>query len=64
MHHIRKVADIRKKLRSNKADFFSLQMAGINRKQVPLCREHHMKLHNKTLSPEETLLFQNNIKEV
>jgi len=64
MHHIRKVADIREKLRSNKADFFSLQMAGINRKQVPLCREHHMKLHNNTLSPKETLLFQNNIKEV
>nr|AIB08181.1 hypothetical protein [Neoporphyra perforata] len=64
MHHIRSVADIRKKLRSNKADFFSLQMAGINRKQVPLCREHHLKLHNKTLSPEETLLFQNNIKEI
>lgn len=64
MHHIRSIAGIRTRLRSNKADFFSLQMAGINRKQVPLCREHHLKLHNKTLSPEETLLFQKNIKEI
>ena len=62
MHHLRSVADLRKKLRSNKADFFSLQMAGINRKQVPLCREHHIKLHNKSLSPEEIMLFQKNIK--
>lgn len=64
MHHIRSIAGIRTRLCSNKADFFSLQMAGINRKQVPLCREHHLKLHNKTLSPEETLLFQKNMKEI
>lgn len=38
MHHIRKVKDLKKP--SSKLDFFSRQMAAINRKQIPLCKEH------------------------
>ena len=61
MHHIRKVRDIKSKLRKKNTDFFSLQMAAINRKQIPLCAEHHKALHNNTLSYDERELFKENI---
>lgn len=62
MHHIRKVRDLKSKLRKKNTDFFSLQMAAINRKQVPLCAEHHKALHNNTLSHDERELFKENIQ--
>lgn len=37
-------------------------MAAINRKQVPLCAEHHKALHNNTLSHDERELFKENIQ--
>lgn len=55
MHHVRKIRDIRKP--NSKLDFFTRQMAAINRKQVPLCKEHHVSLHNNTLSESERAIF-------
>jgi len=46
MHHVRMVRG----LRARKLDFFTEQMAAINRKQVPLCRDHHALLHKNALS--------------
>ena len=46
MHHVRKIRDL--KDRNSKLDFYTRQMAAINRKQVPLCRTHHAGLHNDT----------------
>jgi hypothetical protein len=43
-------------------DFFTMQMAAINRKQIPLCSTHHKALHNNTLSISERELFKSNIK--
>lgn len=37
-------------------------MAAINRKQLPLCAEHHKALHNSTLSHDERELFKKNEK--
>lgn len=51
MHHVRKIKDLRKP--SSKLDFFSRQMAAINRKQIPLCRDHHARLHSNTWSEAE-----------
>ena len=48
MHHVRKVRDLKSKAKGKKMDFFTMQMAAINRKQVPLCSRHHKALHNKT----------------
>jgi len=62
MHHIRKIRDLKSKLRKKNTDFFSFQMAAINRKQVPLCAEHHKALHNNTLSYDERELFKENIQ--
>lgn len=62
MHHVRKVKDLKSKLRKKNTDFFTTQMAAINRKQVPLCAEHHKALHNNTLSHNERELFKENIK--
>lgn len=48
MHHVRRIKDVRS---GQKLDFFTTQMAGINRKQVggtgvphsvPLCKTHHI----------------------
>jgi hypothetical protein len=36
MHHVRKIRDM--KAKDNKLDFFTRQMAAINRKQITLCR--------------------------
>lgn len=62
MHHVRKVKDLKNKAKKKKMDFFTMQMAAINRKQVPLCSSHHIALHNNTLSASERELFKNNIK--
>jgi len=56
MHHVRAI----KELKSRKhLDWFTMQMAAINRKQVPLCREHHVLLHHNKLTPVEREMFVN-----
>lgn len=62
MHHIRKVRDLKSKLRKKNTDFFTFQMAAINRKRAPLCPEHHKALHNNTLSNDDCELFKENIQ--
>ena len=62
MHHVRKIRDIKDKARRKKMDFFTMQMAAINRKQIPLCSFHHKALHNNTLSTSERELFESNVK--
>lgn len=42
MHHVRMMKDL-----NPKANAMDKVMAKINRKQIPLCRECHMKHHNK-----------------
>nr|AZP40192.1 hypothetical protein [Ulva flexuosa] len=51
MHHIRSIGDLKKP--SSKLDFFSRQMAAINRKQIPLCKDHHTRLHSNAWSESE-----------
>lgn len=46
MHHVRQIKDMKNP--NGKLDFFTRQMAAINRKQVPLCKDHHIRLHNNT----------------
>lgn len=62
MHHVRKIRDLKSKHKSKKIDFFTMQMAAINRKQVPLCTKHHHALHNNKLSKGERQLFATNIQ--
>lgn len=45
MHHVRYIHDLKSKYKKKEIDFFTLQMAAMNRKQVPLCKEHHILLH-------------------
>jgi hypothetical protein len=56
MHHVRKIRDL--KNRDSKLDFYTWQMAAINRKQVPLCRTHHIGLHNDTWTALEKTKFR------
>jgi hypothetical protein len=49
MHHVRKIKGLKPKARGDKMDFFTMQMASINRKQVSLCRIHYKALHRNTL---------------
>jgi group II intron reverse transcriptase/maturase len=64
MHHVRKIKDLKGNVEKNKMDFFTMQMASINRKQVPLCASHHKALHNNTLSDIERQLFKDNLKSL
>jgi hypothetical protein len=54
MHHVRKLKELRKRLH---LDWFTMQMAAINSKQVPLCPDHHHRLHQNSLSISERKLF-------
>lgn len=60
MHHIRRVRDLKSKLKKKKTDFFLAQMVAINRKQVPLCKKHHQALHKNALTQKERELLKNN----
>ena len=60
MHHVRRIQDLRS---GRKLDFFTAQMAGINRKQVPLCKAHHIDLHRGNLSERDRELFAIGCKE-
>jgi group II intron reverse transcriptase/maturase len=53
MHHLRQIKDLKSKYRQGNIDFWKLQLAVINRKQISLCKEHHVSLHKGTLSNEE-----------
>lgn len=58
MHHVRKVRDLQWKVQNKKLDWFTAQMRAINRKQVPLCKEHHLLLHAKKFSDQERDQFK------
>jgi group II intron reverse transcriptase/maturase len=55
MHHLRKIKDLRKRLKL---------MAAINRKQVPLCREHHIGLHRGALNERDRELFTQGCRDL
>ena len=63
MHHVRQIKDLKSKYRNDSMDFWTLQLAAINRKQIPLCREHHMALHHDTLSGEERTRLKEEIEK-
>ena len=64
MHHVRKIKDLKYKALVGKKDFFTMQMASINRKQVPLCRTHHKALHKNSLSSLERQQFKIGIERL
>jgi group II intron reverse transcriptase/maturase len=55
MHHVRQIRDMKNP--NSKLDFFTRQMAAINRKQVALCKDHHIRLHNNMWTDEERATF-------
>jgi group II intron reverse transcriptase/maturase len=62
MHHVSKIRDLKNP--NHKLDFFTRQMAAINRKQIPLCKDHHIGLHNNTWTNEEKEKFKYEAKGV
>lgn len=54
MHHIRRVKDSKK----STADFFTKQIGLINRKQIPLCRKHHIQVTHKCMRQEDIATFR------
>ncbi len=59
MHHVRMIRG----LKARNLDFFSMQMAAINRKQVPLCKDHHILLHKNALSELDRARFVQGCQE-
>ena len=64
MHHVRQIKDLKIKAKTKFLDFFTMQTAAINRKQVPLCVYHHKALHHNTLSSEERKLFKEGVQKM
>jgi len=62
MHHLKKIKDLKSK--NSKLDFFTKQMAAINRKQIPLCSFHHNALHKNKLSADEKAAFTAGLKNL
>lgn len=62
MHHVRSIKSLKMKVENKKLDWFTAQMASINRKQVPLCSYHHKAYHNNNLSLEERKILNNRIR--
>ena len=63
MHHLRNIKDLKFKYRSGKQDFWKTQIAAINRKQIPLCKKHHVNFHRNSLTAEERDKLIEAIKE-
>jgi nicotine oxidoreductase len=61
-HQIRAIREIRKNIAQGKGNWSINQMAAINRKQVPLCRTHHLQLHHNSMSAEDRLLLSQGCK--
>lgn len=55
MHHVKFIKDLRSKY--SQLDFYTRQLRAMNRKQVPLCKAHHIGLHNNTWTEEEKKTF-------
>lgn len=63
MHHVKKIKDLVSRYKNKKIDYWTLQMAAINRKQIPLCKAHHIALHRGSLLPLEEEKLRESIKE-
>lgn len=63
MHHVKKIKDLVSRYNDKKIDYWTLQMAAINRKQIPLCKAHHIALHRGSLLPSEAEKLRKSIKE-
>lgn len=48
---------------NQKLDFYTRQMAAINRKQISLCRFHHQGLHKNTWTDQEKATFNYEAKK-
>ena len=58
-HHVRKIRELKNR---KHLDWFTQQMAAINRKQVPLCRVCHDKLHANKQTRQERVNYANGVK--
>ena len=58
IHHLRKVSDIRAKIRVGNSTYNQWKGA-FQRKQIPLCNYHHQLLHNGELSPADFSRLRN-----
>nr|QGZ08705.1 hypothetical protein [Saprochaete ingens] len=59
MHHVRSIKTMKDKTKGT--DFFTKQMSKINRKQIPLCRDHHMKTHRKKTNAAEIKTYKRSV---
>jgi group II intron reverse transcriptase/maturase len=63
MHHVKRIKNLKTLYRERKIDYWTLQMAVINRKQIPLCKDHHIALHQGQLLSLEVEKLSKSIKK-
>lgn len=61
--HVKKIKDLVSFDKDKKINYRTLQMAAIYRKQIPLCKAHHIALHRGSLFPSEAEKLRESIKE-
>ena len=61
MHHVRSIENVRARIRSGEVEYGEL-VGAMKRKQIPLCREHHNKLHGGELTREQVSKIYNYVK--
>lgn len=64
IHHIRKIQNVLNQRKIEKIDWFKAQIIAIRRKQVPLCKIHHVKLHSNLITSDERSAFKSGCKRI
>jgi hypothetical protein len=64
MHHVRKIADLKQKHRRGKMNLFTIDGSHLHRKQVPLCKSHHISLHGNKLTEAEIIAFKEGVEKL
>ena len=59
MHHVRKVDDVRGLMRSGKTISLAKWRGAINRKQIPICKFHHLLYHKGELTAADIRIIRN-----
>ena len=62
MHHVKLINDLKSK--NSKLDFYTRQMKAMNRKQVPLCKKHHIGLHNDSWTDREKAIYTSEANKI
>ena len=63
-HNVRQIKDLKARYKRQEIDYWTLQMSAVNRKQIPLCKAHHLAVHKGTLTSMERERLRVSIRDL